>query len=294
MDNPKKSVHEDPSGSGHVQFPEDIPYYHRQETDMTGGYAASIGTDDGDDSEEYDWSAEEDLVDEAAKFESKLGMSRRDKWSFKRFFQLSSIYYVVDPSINSVLSFLFTSLIGSVALAALVVTPALIVHFYWYNANPTLERLYIKDNIEAWLFWAAANHVISWFLAMVIDIIPVLVRFFLSISWGHVSEHVKTRIEIYDSVKNTTKPAFYAASAYASWIIIFAGIYELYNNTDPQRSRARYTRQIESVVQFFFFVVLVWCIQEMLSHFIGMSHYYYYLLSLLIKIGSIFFPQNGI
>jgi len=52
----------------------------------SGGYAASSGTDDGDDSEEYDWSAEEDLVDEAAMFESKLGMSRPDAgWSFKRF-----------------------------------------------------------------------------------------------------------------------------------------------------------------------------------------------------------------
>ena len=305
MDNPKKSAQEinpvdvtnidapdtfrsatgaDGAGNlnkaNHVQFPEvpagegsSIP---RQNSDMASpgpGYAPSIGTDDGEDSEEYDWSAEEDLVDEAAKFESKIGVSRRDGWTLKRFSLPSFNKLQLTQSINSVLTFLVTSLIGSVVLAGLIVTPALIVHFHWYNANPTPSRLFIKDNVEAWLFWAAANLIISWFLAMVIDIIPVLIRFFLSISWGHVSEHVKTRIEIYDSVKNTAKPAFYAGTAYASWVIIFAGIYKLYNSSDPKSSRAGYTLRMENVVQFFFFLILVWCIQGMLSHFIGMPFY---------------------
>ena len=115
MDNPKKSAQETNSAdalnidnsthapdtfrsatgtanlnkASHVQFPEvPAPAIPRQNSDMTSpgpGYAPSIGTDDGEDSEEYDWSAEEDLVDEAAKFESKIGVSRRDGWSLKRF-----------------------------------------------------------------------------------------------------------------------------------------------------------------------------------------------------------------
>jgi hypothetical protein len=192
-------------------------------------------------------------------------------------------------AINSVLSLLITSLIGSVVLAGLIVAAALIIHFRWYSIDPTPTRLYIKDNVEAWLVWAAANLIISWFLAMIIDIIPILLRFFLSISWGHVSEYVKTRIETYDSVKNTAKPAFYAASAYASWVIIFSGIYNLYNISDPKSSRAGYTQRMQNVVQFFFFLILVWCIQRMLSHFIGLSTHSLSFLPL-IAIGSIFFP----
>ena len=170
---------------------------------------------------------------------------------------------------------LFTSLIGSVVLAGVIVTPTLIVHFYWYKPHPTPERQFIKDNVEAWLFWAASNLIISWFLAMIIDIIPILVQFFLSATWGHVSESIKTRIETYDSVKNTAKPAFYAGSAYASWTIIFGGIYRLYNIIDPDNSRAEYTNRMAEVVQFFFFLILVWCVKRMLSHFIGTLKFFW-------------------
>lgn len=49
------------------------------------GVAASIAdTDDGSD-EYYDWSTDEDLVDQEAKFEEKLGVKRRQKgWGPKR------------------------------------------------------------------------------------------------------------------------------------------------------------------------------------------------------------------
>ncbi len=99
--------------------------------------------------------------------------------------------------------------------------------------------------------------------------IPIFLRFFLSATWGHVSEDVKTKIETYDSVKGTAKPAFYAGTAYSSWVIIFAEIYELHNNASPDESRASYTQRMANVVQFFFFLVMVWCAQRMLSHFIG-------------------------
>jgi len=89
-----------------VQFPEDLdkasgpttlPYpFIRQDSDVFSSRASSIGgtlTDD-DVSEDYDWSDEEDLVDEEAKFEKKMGVkTKREGWGFKRFvsFCLSSI-----------------------------------------------------------------------------------------------------------------------------------------------------------------------------------------------------------
>ena len=86
----------------------------------------------------------------------------------------------------------------------------------------------------------------SWGLAMVIDLVPVLVRYFISASWGHVSEHLKNRLEAYDAVKNTVKPLFYAASGWVSWNIIFGNIYQLYNPGDPDKSRALYTKRVRT------------------------------------------------
>jgi hypothetical protein len=45
------------------------------------------GTDDeGSDEDDYDWSGEEDLVDEAAKFEQKIGnaKAKRKRWGFRK------------------------------------------------------------------------------------------------------------------------------------------------------------------------------------------------------------------
>ncbi|KAF9535054.1 Mechanosensitive ion channel-domain-containing protein [Crepidotus variabilis] len=256
-----------------VQFPEDLatkagfnhpagatetgglPYpFIRQDSEFGSRPGSIAGTDD-EDSEDYDWSDEDDLVDEAAKFEGQMGHKpKREGFSFKR-----------------LISLLFTSLIGSTFLAAVLVAPALLVHFYWYKPHPTDHRRFVKSNLEAWLFWAAAQLIISWFLAMIIDIIPIIIRFFIALVWGHVSESVKTRLETYSSVKDTAKPAFYAGSAYASWAIIFGGIYDLYNADKPEESRAPYMRRTAQVVQFFFFLILVWSIQKMLSHFIAFS-----------------------
>lgn len=75
---------------------------------------------------------------------------------------------------------------------------------------------------------------------------------------------------MYDSVKNTAKPVFYAASAWASWAIIFGNIYDLYNNEDNSLSRAHYTNRLSQVIAFLFFLILIWRVQAMMSHFIGM------------------------
>lgn len=78
---------------------------------------------------------------------------------------------------------------------------------------------------------------------MIVDIIPVIVWFLISVGWGHVSEYVKNRIELYDSVKDTIKPLLYAASAWLSWIIIFENIFKLYKSGD-EASPAPYTDRV--------------------------------------------------
>lgn len=133
---------------------------------------------------------------------------------------------------------------GSTILSGILITPALLVHFYWYKPHPDSHRLYVKDNLEAWLFWIAANLTISWHLALAIDVAPIIVRYVISAFWGHVSESVKTRTELYNSVKNTIKPLFYAASVWVSWVIIFANIYGLYDMDESANSRAQYTIRV--------------------------------------------------
>lgn len=60
---------------------------------------SSAGTDD--DSDEYDWSGEDDLVDEEAKYEKKMGVSdlRHKRWGIRRsVFLLISILCIHPPS----------------------------------------------------------------------------------------------------------------------------------------------------------------------------------------------------
>lgn len=146
-----------------------------------------------------------------------------------------------------IITLLFSTLIGSVFLAGILIAPAILVHFYWYEPHRTEHRRFVKDNIEAWLFWAASNILISWFLAVIIDLIPNVIWLFISAAWGHVSEHIKSRIELYDSVKDSFKPVFYAGSAYASWTIIFEHIFTLYNSQDTSASRAGYTNRVSCI-----------------------------------------------
>ena len=57
------------------------PPAHRFEPDFIPASRASsiAGTDDEDDDEEYDWSGEEDLVDEEAKFEHAMGVKKTER-----------------------------------------------------------------------------------------------------------------------------------------------------------------------------------------------------------------------
>ncbi len=57
------------------------PPAHRFEPEFVPGSAASsiAGTDDEDDDEDYDWSGEEDLVDEEAKFEQAMGVKKTER-----------------------------------------------------------------------------------------------------------------------------------------------------------------------------------------------------------------------
>ena len=234
-----------------VHYPEDLVHtppaqYSNTPPKLDSRAPSFAGTDDDDDDEEFDWSGDEDLADEEAKFSEKMGVNLRvRRWTFWRFVRLSSCAHKSHRGhACSLFTILFSSLIGSIFLAGILVTPALLVHFFWYKPHPTSDRHYVDLNIEAWLFWAAANVVISWGLALIVDIIPALTRILISISWGHVSEKVKSHIELYDSVKDTFKPVLYAASAWLSWIILFQNIFKLYNSSVDGTSFAPYTDRV--------------------------------------------------
>ncbi|KAF8558963.1 hypothetical protein OG21DRAFT_1503412 [Imleria badia] len=239
-----------------VHYPEELvqspsAQYFNTPPKLDSRAPSFAGTDDDDDDDnESDWDGDEDLADEEAKFASQMGVNlRARRWTIWRLFTI-----------------LFSSLIGSTFLACILVTPALLVHFFWYKPHPTSYRHYVDLNIQAWLFWAAANVVISWGLAMIVDIIPAITRILISISWGHVSEEVKSHIELYDSIKDTFKPVLYAASAWLSWIILFQNIFRLYDSGANGTSFAPYTDRVAQAIEFLFFLALVICAQSMLSH----------------------------
>jgi len=135
-------------------------------------------------------------------------------------------------------------------LAGLLITAPILLHFYWYKNNPTESRRYTLNNIEAWLFWAAANLLVSWWLALIIDLVPVVFLTLISIGWGHISEGIKGSVELFNGIKNTIKPIFYAASMWVSWVIIFEGIFKLYDDGNPDASKAAYTRRVRHSFSF--------------------------------------------
>ncbi|KAI0824686.1 Mechanosensitive ion channel-domain-containing protein [Trametes gibbosa] len=243
--------------SKHAVHYEDMPSppADRFDPEPISSRASSIaGTDDEDEESSYDWSGEEDLVDEEAKFEHAMGVKKKRRFGCVRLITL-----------------LFSTLIGSTILSGLLITPALLLHFFWYKPHPDEHRKFIRDNVEAWLFWAAANISISWGLGLIVDIIPVIIRWAISLAWGHVSEIIKSRLELYNSVKDTIKPALYAASCWVSWVILFNNIFQLYDMDDEDASRAAYTPRVYQAIEFLFFFALVICAQRMVSHFIAFS-----------------------
>jgi hypothetical protein len=188
---------------GHVptiRYPADVkappePEHHGVPLPHSETRGSSVaGTDDeadgDDDDEDYDWSGDEDLLDEEARFEQRMSAGRRRgrRWGFRR-----------------ILSLLFGSLIGSLVSAGVLATGPILLYFYWYKPHPSAHRRYVLDNVQAWLFWAAAQLIVSWVLALIVDIIPAVVTTTLSIVWGHVSEYIKTRIELYAAVKDNIK-----------------------------------------------------------------------------------------
>lgn len=255
----ERNTKQSPGQKPTVHYPDDVgrapsPSYFNIPPRIDSVASLATGSDGEDEEEDnFDWSGDEDLAEEEAKFEMQTGIKLKSRHSLLRLF-----------------TFLFSTLIGSVFLAGVLVTPALVVHFFWYKPHPTDHRHYVTQNVEAWLFWAAANVVISWGLAMIVDIIPVVIRMLISMSWGHVSEEIKTRIELYNTVKDTLKPVLYATSAWISWIILFQNIFQLHDSSGVQ-SYAAYTDRVAQVVEFLFFFALVFCVQRMLSHAIAFA-----------------------
>ncbi|KDQ12033.1 hypothetical protein BOTBODRAFT_34893 [Botryobasidium botryosum FD-172 SS1] len=212
--------------------------------------------DEYEEEELYDWSDEDDLVDEEAKFQNKIGAvkQKRKGWGFKR-----------------IIIFFFSTLIGSTILSAALVAIPVLLRVYYYQPHKDSRKGYVTDNVSAWLFWAAANVLLSWYLAMLIDIAPHITASFVGIVWGDISEAFKSKVEMYDVGKGWVKPLFYAATGWVSWVIIFDDIYGLYNSGNEAQSRARYTPRMSQVIEFLFFFTLLLCAEKMLVQVIAFA-----------------------
>ncbi len=135
----------------------------------------------------YDWSDEEDLVERTGKIQQKAQLEERNPGvGSNKVINLLSCY-VFRLTLNT--GSFPSSFLPSSALSSLHAFSSRL-HFSSTSTgtkpHPTEYRTYVKDNIEAWLFWTAANLVISWGLAMIIDLFPVVLRYFIAAIWGHV------------------------------------------------------------------------------------------------------------
>lgn len=68
-----------------VHYPDDIEQAIPRMPELARVYTFESSHHGSDDDEEYDWSGDEDLVDEEAKFEEAMGVKRKKTgWGFKR------------------------------------------------------------------------------------------------------------------------------------------------------------------------------------------------------------------
>ena len=204
-------------------------------------------TDDEDFEDIYDWSTDEDLIGQDTDFGQTVGGGENPpkRWGSKRY--LASKFRTViflHVLFLRIATFFLSTLVGSTLLACLIVAVPLALHFLYLVPNPTQHHQYITDNVSAWLYWAAANILLSWYLAMIVDIIPGMCDMVIDLAWGEVTETVRSRIELYNAAKDNIKPVLYGASCWVSWIVVFDGIYHLYNQHDEALSSAPYTARV--------------------------------------------------
>lgn len=243
--NTKQSASQKPT----VHYLDDVghepqPTYFNTPPAFDSQVSSAAGSDAEDEDDDFDWSGDEDLEEEEAKFEKQAGIKPQSRYLLWRLVPFLDCNCRVLLILCRLFTFLFSTFIGSLLLAGILVTPALLVDFFWYKPHPTDDRRYVAQNVKAWLFWAATNVVISWTLAMIVDVIPVVTRMLISLSWGHVSEEVKTRIEWYNSIKDIFKPVLYASSAWISWNILFENIFHLHSTSSDVQSYAAYTDRV--------------------------------------------------
>jgi hypothetical protein len=82
---------------------------------------------------------------------------------------------------------------------------------------------------------------------MIVDIVPIICNAVIGLIWGEISESVRSRVELYSAAKDKIKPVLYGASGWVSWVVVFDGIYHLYNQHDTSMSHAPYTPRVRAI-----------------------------------------------
>ena len=118
---------------------------------------------------------------------------------------------VLLTSVFRIGTFFVSTLVGSTILAGLIAAIPTIIHFFWYKPHPTSHRRWVSDNISAWFYWGAANLLISWYLAAILNLLPLVTTWVVHATWGTVTERFKGNVAMYDGFKGWIKPILYAA-----------------------------------------------------------------------------------
>jgi hypothetical protein len=168
-----------------------------------------------------------------------------------------------------ILVWLLSTLIGSTILTGLLVTAPILLKVFWLDPQWSEHRHFVWEQVTAWVVWAAANIMLSWYFAFFVDIAPIIASSVVEVVWGELSEYVKSRVQLYNSAKHAIKPMLYGGTGLASWVIIFHNIYGLYDPSNESASRASYAPRAFQVVKFLFFVMLVLSFEKGLKHMIG-------------------------
>ncbi|KAJ1017765.1 hypothetical protein NDA16_005083 [Ustilago loliicola] len=244
--------HETNRTPGTFNYDRNVPYrppFLRQDSEVSS-------TDGGDrDYGEFDWSDEEDL-DEAARFEDEqakqVRMGRLSLWK--------------------ILSFLATTFLGNLIVSCCLLVPVIVIQYVYRRRGPDEgHRDFVADNVQAWFIWAAFNLHVEWWIHILVELFPKGVLGLIQLVWGRPSQRVLSLAEYFNAIKRYIKLVGYAALSWGSWAIIFNSIYDLYSQSDPRNSRARYLYRIYQVIQFFFFFTLTICVEKVIIKHIAMS-----------------------
>ncbi|KAI8381304.1 uncharacterized protein BYT42DRAFT_613094 [Radiomyces spectabilis] len=164
--------------------------------------------DEEDDDDEFDWNEDPD--------QPRPRRRKTARQKFHEVMQRPCCWHFLSPFMKRFI----------IAVTGSIVFLGIAISSYVFLPPPTSgereqpEFKNVRSNVECWMLWAAFMWHIGWLTTMVVELVPSAVSLWTKVCKGRRSEHVKTRLEYYMSLKRYLTILLIAAWNWGSWAFL--------------------------------------------------------------------------